>query len=203
MKRAGVTIIVSLLLLTASSMDVGAKGRFGIVGGFTSSNIPLKDVSFSRASGFTAGIAYNQPLILGFALQPQLIYSVKSTNILDVKENLGYLELPVQVQWGLGLFDIVRAYAFAEPFIGYALNGRMEGRDNMKSIDMDKVKSRFEYGLGVGAGVRLFDHVQVTFKYYWNFEASDFDDYVGQAKTRNIHDIGSFNGLVIQAGIFF
>lgn len=196
MKKFAALLLASMLLLPFSSY-AGDKGRFGVVGGFTSSNVPLKDVTFKNANDFTAGIAYNQPLLLGFSLQPQLVYSGKASEISGVHANLKYVEVPVQVQWGIDLFRILKVYALAEPFVGYTVGGQIGDHDILGNL-----KSRWEYGLGVGAGVTVASHVQVSFKYYWNLEPNGIKDYIEQI-IADISQAKSFNGLVISAGIFF
>ena len=79
----------------------------------------------------------------------------------------GYLELPVQVQLGFGIGSIARVYGFAEPFVGYAITNQVQGLgDTVKN--WDNVKNRLEYGVGLGAGVELFRHLQVSVKYFWD-----------------------------------
>ena len=51
--------------------------------------------------------------------------------------------------------------------MGYAITNQVQGiGDTIK--DWDNVKNRFEYGVGLGAGVELFRHLQVSVKYFWN-----------------------------------
>ena len=60
------------------------------------------------------------------------------------------------------------------------------------------MKSRVEYGVGVGAGVEIYNRVQVSFKYYWNFEdAAQWSDITDKVKGKG------FSGLLFTAGIFF
>ena len=185
-KKLFVALISLLLPLSAFA------GGFGVIGGYTSSKIKLSETTFKTSNGVHAGVAYNLPLGAGFAFQPELIYNVKGynwgeegTSIKD-KAKFGYVELPLQLQWGVDLV-LLRPYVFAEPFVGYAVWGN-------KLLS----KSRFEYGLGVGAGTDLFDFLQLSFKYYWNFEdASQWADVTGKVKG------GGFNGLLFTVGFFF
>lgn len=205
MKRIAM-VMAALVMLLAVNMGAEAKGRAGIVGGFTSSRMALKDISFKNAAGFNAGVAFNQPLLLGFAIQPELIYNVKATSLQDIKANLnlGYVEVPIQVQWGIDVLNLARVYAFAEPFIGYAVSGKMniEGLFDESRDVINSIKNKLEYGFGIGAGAMIIDHVQLSFKYYWNLESTDIKDMIEEVKG-NIGGASSFNGLVISAGIFF
>lgn len=199
-------IIVAALALLIS---VGASAEgFGIVGGFTSSQMKFKDLDLKSSAGIHAGFAYNIPLGLGFAFQPELIYNVKGFNWNDLNEGdgtaawdkakYGYVELPLQLQWGIDLV-MLRPYAFVEPFAGYAVTGSKVINSQKAKIDFDNAKSRLEYGLGVGAGLEVMSKVQLSFKYFWNFEnAQSF------AEVKNtVKDGKSFNGLIFSLGLFF
>ena len=200
MKKLLVAAVALLMAVTAS-----AEG-FGIVGGFTSSTMKPQYFTFKSSAGVHAGIAYNIPLIAGFALQPELIYNVKGYDwngaspggdAFRQQAKFGYVELPVQLQWGPDLL-LLRPYVLAEPFVGFAVTGNEIVNSQKTKINWDNVKSRVEYGLGVGAGIEFMSRVQVNFKYYWNFEdAGQWSEVTEKVKAR------SFNGLVISAGIFF
>lgn len=213
MKRIIATIAVALL----AAASLHAEGRPGFVGGFASSTMSLKDVSFNSTSGYFVGVAYNQPLLLGFELQPQLTYNVKGTEWEQIKANIGYLEAGIQAQWGIELLGLAKVYVFGEPFVGYALNGTTDYGNSLEGValdaltgskkvkvDMSEVGNRLEYGFGIGAGVKVIDHLQIYFKYYWDLNPTDLGDYVDTVKS-NLTDLGNakFNGLIIGAGLFF
>jgi hypothetical protein len=96
----------------------------------------------------------------------------------------GYVEVPVNIQWGLRLADRkVRIFAQASPFVGYAiaqtgdtesiLGGELAdalGNLGVDTSDFDKWANvnRFSYGAGLGAGVQ-FGFLQLTAQYNWNF----------------------------------
>ena len=124
MKRLIVIAVALLAAVTAS-----AEG-FGIVGGYTSSSLKMREMSFKSSAGIHAGVAYNLPLGAGFNLQPMLLYNVKGFNwegsntdvLKEQAGKFGYVELPVQLQWGPDLL-LQRPYILAEPFVGYAVTG--------------------------------------------------------------------------------
>lgn len=206
-------IIIAALLL--ASISASAQ-HVGIVGGFTSSELKLKNIEKSSVSQYHVGLAFHQPLILGFAIQPELIYNVKGTSfdkissLSDFKATLGYVELPIQLQWGVDLL-VARPYVFAEPFVGYAVNGKVKGnilggtalesKVNEK-IDMSDMDSRWEYGFSLGCGVDILKRVQVSVKYFWNFENCKISDYTEQVKD-SISDKKGFTGVAVSAAIFF
>ena len=201
MKKIIVAAVALLVAVTAS-----AEG-FGLVGGYTSSSMKMKEVSLKSSAGVHAGFAYNLPLVAGFSLQPELIYNVKGFNWEDFNEGdgtdalkkmkFGFVELPVQLQWGPDLL-LLRPYLLAEPFVGYAVTGKKVINSENAKFDFKNMKDRFEYGVGVGAGLELYNSIQLSFKYFWNFEdAARWSDVTDKVKT------GSFNGLVFSLALFF
>ena len=199
MKR--LLVIAAALLFSATAFAEG----FGLIGGYTSSSLKMKEMSFKSSAGVHAGVAYNIPLIAGFNLQPELVYNVKGFNwegadsdvLKEQAGKFGYVELPVQIQWGPDLL-LLRPYVLAEPFVGYAVTGKKVINNGETKVDWANMKSRVEYGVGVGAGIEIYNRVQVSFKYYWNFEdASQWSDITDKVKAKG------FSGLTFTAGIFF
>ena len=166
-----IVIVASLLLA------VSAHAQLGVVAGITSSKGDLKsainDVKVQNITQYHVGVTYKLDLGL-LAIQPSLLYNMKGTklNVAEIKSTeldykTGYIEIPVQLQVGLNL-GVARIYGFAEPFIGYAITNTatLSGQD--LKADWDNVKNRLEYGVGLGAGVELIKHVQVSVRYFWN-----------------------------------
>jgi len=205
----------TLLLAAAivmSALTLSAKGHFGVVAGVNNAQMPISGVSNSGMWGFTGGAAYHHDFALGFAIQPELVYDTKGTDWVseDFKNNIrvGYVELPVQLQWGPDLV-LFRPYFFAEPFIGLAVAGRFNDQattllsGNMKMSDM---KSAFEYGIGVGIGFDFARHFQLSAKYYWNLEEFDYKSdgvWVFSDPDMLPKTARSFRGVTIKLGVFF
>ena len=194
-------VFAAALLVCATAFAEG----FGIVGGYTSSSMKMQEMTFKSSAGVHAGFAYNVPLGIGFSLQPELIYNVKGYNwqgdkdaaALQEKAKFGYVEVPVQFQWGPDLL-LLRPYVLAEPFVGFAVTGKKILTAGETKVNWDNFKSRLEYGVGVGAGIEIYNRVQVSFKYYWNFEdAKQWSDVTDKVKGKG------FSGLLFTAGIFF
>lgn len=166
-----IVIVASLLVA------VSAHAQLGVVAGITSSSTNLKaaaaDVQAQNITQYHVGLTYKLDLGL-IAIQPSILYNMKGTKLnvaelsstqLDYKT--GYIEVPVQLQAGVNL-GVARIYGFAEPFIGYAItnSAMLSGKD--LNADWQNIKSKLEYGVGLGAGVELIKHVQVSVKYFWN-----------------------------------
>ena len=203
------TVAAALFVSVAAFAQGG-----GIVAGYTASQMSLKDevknigMNIKSAPNFHVGFAYNQPLILGFAIQPEILYANKGTTYSiasnDVTGRMSYIEVPVQVQWGIDLIAL-KPYVFAEPFVGYALSGQLDAKgliSGVKDFDINELDSRLEYGFSVGAGVMLFGHLQASFKYFWNFDQCGFGDYMKTVQSA-LSDSKGFSGLSLSAALFF
>ena len=108
---------------------------FGVTAGFTSSSTDVKNFDPKSVSLYHAGVVFEIPIAGGFAIQPGIIYQMKGATLdkyaddtnniklSSLETKVGYLEVPVQIQWGPDL-ALFRPYVFAEPFIGYGINVR-------------------------------------------------------------------------------
>ena len=191
--------LIAIALLACAAIAASAQTRFGVEGGFTSSQVKIKDIDKTSVAGYHAGVAVNVPLISGLALQPQLQYNVKGTEVSSASATMGFVEFNPQLQWGLDLV-LLRPYIFAEPFVGYATNGKVKIGGTSSKITMKDLDKRFEYGFGVGAGIDLFSRVQVSLKYYWNID--DARSYFDTLKTV-VSEKKAFNGLAVSVGVLF
>lgn len=167
-----IVIVASLLIA------VSAHAQFGVVAGITSSSSNLKDavadVQAQNITQYHVGVTYKLDLGL-IAIQPSILYNMKGTKLnvanigateLDYKT--GYVEVPVQLQAGLNL-GVARIYGFAEPFVGYAITNQVNSSlAKDPQATWNNIKSKLEYGVGLGVGVELIKHVQVSAKYFWN-----------------------------------
>ena len=192
-----IAISAAILMAALLSTDADAK-RFGIKAGVNVTDLNVENVESVGALGYQAGISWQFDLPLGFAIQPDILYHVKATKFDQVESQLGfgYVEVPVNIQWGLRLADRkVRIFAQASPFVGYAVaqTGDFDSVFDQMGVDkelLDKVGvntdsidkwanvNRFSYGAGLGAGVQ-FGFLQLTAQYNWNFgnslEGKEFD----------------------------
>ena len=181
--------------------------RFGITAGVTSSSSKVKDVDSKSISLYHAGLALEIPLGAGFAIQPEAIYQVKGMSLSNFGESttsaignsfetkVGFVEIPVQIQWGPDLM-VFRPYGFIEPFVGYQISS---GGDKTLKSELQKV----EYGMSLGAGLDIW-RLQVSAKYFWNFGDVYKSDLgkTGDVIT-GLKDGNTFNGFAVSAAIFF
>lgn len=164
-----------IVAVVAILVGINAHAQLGVVAGLTSSKTDLQSAkeNFSSISQYHVGVTYKLGIGNVFAVQPSLLYNVKGATVdeinglKDVDFKTGYLELPVQIQIGLGLGSLARVYGFAEPFVGCAVSNQVIN-NSIKEKTWENVVNKLEYGVGLGAGVELIKHVQVSVKYYWN-----------------------------------
>lgn len=223
MKKMFITAVAAIAVMV-SGLGADAQVRFGVLGGFTSAGTKAEDLKTSSVSLYHAGVAAKIPLGLGFAVQPQLTYQVKGTALKSESTLLsgnfdmtvGYVEVPVQVQWGPDLLAF-RPYVLAEPFVGYAVNtksvsaakvaGLLEADKEYTSFE-DLNLNRLEYGVGLGAGIEFW-RVQLSARYFWNFgqltagDAGNLGDKLAEHAIEAISDGKSFSGFNVSLALFF
>ena len=174
-----------LLLAVAAfvGMAISANAQLGISAGLTSASATLEaaaqDVTGGSINQYHVGLTYKIGIGNILAIQPSILYNVKgssfdATNITNTKLDFktGFVEVPVQLQLGLGIGNFIRVYGLAEPFVGYAITNEVSLKGALASAaepekTWDNVKNRLEYGVSLGAGVELLRHLQVSVKYFW------------------------------------
>jgi hypothetical protein len=197
--------ILTLIVALVATATV-AHAQFGIVGGLNFSKTDIKASTFieeaKNVTLYHAGVAWKMKLPLGFAIQPELTYQVKGAKLEqfkgeELKYKNGYIELGAGVQWGPDLI-VARPYVFAQPFIGYMVNPD-------KTIkEVKDVTNKLEYGIGLGGGVELFKHIQVSVQWFRNLgnivngDASSTSDVWNKVK-----DVKNYQGVRLTLGIFF
>jgi hypothetical protein len=196
MKKLIFALCVTFLML-ATSEKADARG-FGVKAGMTVSSLDFGN-GLPGALGYSAGITYQFDLPAGFAIQPDLMYNVKASRLQDVNADVlsvGYIELPVNIQWGLRFADKkIRLFGQVSPFIGYAVAGNMP-------VEVQSEKwygiNRFSYGAGAGLGIQLWA-LQVTAQYNWNLGRLA---NVSETKWSDFND-RNFGGYVITLAVLF
>ena len=164
-------LILSVLLISALSLK--AQSGFGIKAGMnfnSMSDLEFKDMkeSISRKTGFHAGVLYKIDLPVGFAIQPELLYVQKGGAIGAGDFKMHYLQLPVNIQWGIDLV-LFRPFIMVSPFLGYQISKE----SNIRGLKWDSEK--LGYGVGLGAGLDVW-RFQLSGKYNWDLgKAAEFE----------------------------
>ena len=199
--------ILSLVAVVAASLmlAVEANAQFGFVFGLTSSSIKMsqEDAISLYHAGFTAKFSLGS----GFALQPSLLYQVKGANVgqlgtasdEDFKVKTGFVELPLAVQWGYQ-FAAFRPFVFGEPFIGYRVSSTDKGNDTVQDW-ASQAKNKFEYGFGLGAGVDIADHIQLSAQWFNNMGTMFSGSSEGSSES--LGRVKNFEGIKFSFAILF
>jgi len=188
-----VVFIIALTLFMGFNVNSNAQG-FIIKGGLSYANMGTRFENYDVKSyaGYHFGVGVQTGSLLGFSLQPELLYNVSGSKI---GENIdwvqGYLQLPVNIQWGIDLM-ICKPYIQVSPFVGYCLSNTLSvtgvsADTNLFDYISDN-SDRFDYGVGIGAGLELWK-LQVSAKYIWNFgnvtDWNEFENNLGNITTDN------------------
>ena len=207
--------IITLVAVAAASLLMAsqAHAQFGIIGGITSSKTDMSAAvdDVSNIALYHAGITSKANLGLGFAIQPSLIYQVKGAAIKDINKTTtsedfqlksGYVEVPVSIQWGPDLLAF-RPYVFAEPFVGYQITSSDKGNADISSW-ADQAKNKLEYGFGLGGGLEIASHLQISAQWFKNLgtmfgEGAKSPD----AAWSEIKDVKNFQGIKVSLAILF
>ena len=205
-------LLASVLLCFVVVNTASAQVNFGVLGGASFSSAKPEDWKMTNLVQYHAGITCCINLPLGFAVQPEVLYHVKGSNVpLGESSKLdyaaGYVEIPVSLQWGPDLL-VMRPYFELVPFVGYAVNNRYRQGDLSAKNDWAGLQ-RWEYGLGLGAGVEVW-HFQISARYNWNFgsmfdakqEITDVDAFVNKMKG-GISDKTNFGGVTLTLAVLF
>ncbi len=210
-------LIVAIAFLTAFSVQSSAQTRWGITGGMNFNTSKFTDIDVNARAGWNAGLTCLVDLPLGFSLQPSLIYSQKGVNLissdlLNASQNIGFIELPVSVQWGPDLL-LFRPFIDATPYVGYAVSNKFVAKVADSSISGSVAGDstswndlrRFEYGIGVGGGINVW-RLQVLARYCWNFgslySVEGWDDIKESFSDLN-RESKNFGGVHVGISFFF
>lgn len=234
MKKLFALVAAVLVSVTAAHAQFGIVGGFT----FSGSGIDTKNVfsNTKGVALYHAGVSYKFELGPFFAIQPALCYQVKGAtlnqNLADIQvgglsqsvmnqfhTQTGFVELSVGLQGGVDLLAF-RPFLLVEPFVGVAVtgkesycklvNGVVDGSATNESLNqavMD-VKNKMEFGFGVGAGVEVLRHVQLSLQWFMNLGSLYNDGKIDANNTlatvkAQYKDVRNYQGLKLTLGIFF
>ena len=207
MKRLVAALAFFALALVGAS-EISAQ-KYGVIGGATFTS--MQNIEKSAKTGFNIGATAQLRLPLGFSVQPSLIYNSKAAQVggdaLSASMNVGYLELPVSVQWGPDLL-LFRPFLDVTPFVGYAVNSTVRS----EVLSVEKViknewdsfnMHRFAYGIGVGGGIEVW-RFQFICRYNWNLgPLFDADGSLNVQPVTEAFQDKNFGGVTLSLAFMF
>ena len=181
------TGLVALAISTAQAQTDNVnetESTIGIKGGMNLSSLTIDDDTDQNLKfGFHVGVFNKIPFSERFAIQPELLYSVKglkysynNTSGVDGESdfNLHYLDMPVQL-----VFNLTDDFAFQfGPYVSYLVYAHVDTDatildnfdvDEDEEIDRDNFH-QFDYGLTAGMTFDL-DPLLVGLNYNWGLNA--------------------------------
>lgn len=204
MKRCLTIVIAALFLCSAAA---SAQARWGVTAGLNFNTAQFTNLDVKAKTGWSVGATCQLDLPFGLSLQPSLLYHQKGANITNnISQNMGFLELPVSVQWGPDLL-LFRPFIDVTPYIGYALSSDIDVSLAGLNMGWDtwEGKKRFEYGLGIGGGVNVW-RLQLIARYNWNFgslyNVQGWDDIKPHLKDLKIEN-ENFGGVTVSLAYMF
>ena len=183
-------LAAAALIMAAGAPSQMPSFEWGVKAGLNVSGVSNIDDSKMKASIYVGAFAeFHVNDWLG--IQPEVIYSrqgfaVDDNSVDYARARLNYLNIPI-----MGKFYVLDNLSFETgPQFGFLLNAREKIKANGTSVkaDIDGAKN-FDVSWGVGVSYRIFDPLDVTFRYN-----------IGLTKIWDTQDNTPKNG-VIQIGV--
>ncbi len=158
------SILVCLTAVVATAQESN-KTRIGIKGGVNFSNLYTEDADDTNMrTGFNAGLFAKLPLTNMFAIQPELFYSTKGSEVTykntfvdgTANFNLNYIEVPVLLV--VNITDNFNLHF--GPYFSYLISGKVKNKSNVNLFDFEdnidpEDYNRFDAGVAAGVAVDL------------------------------------------------
>lgn len=184
------TIIFAASFLMLTSLGVNAqKVHFGVKAGMNASSLNFEgNDNMQTKIGFNAGVlAHIHSNNAQWGFQPELYYSsegAKSKSNSDESLNLGYLNVPVLVQY---MFD--NGFRIeAGPQVGFLLSAKSKDNDNSSDVKDGYKGTAFSVPVGVG----YLTHSGLGFDARYNIGVSNIVDNSGPSVKSNVFQFGIF-----------
>ncbi|MRI00691.1 outer membrane beta-barrel protein [Kriegella sp. EG-1] len=164
-----------LLVIVITLLGFNANAQFGAKAGLGVSSWTLKDRDtnagqqlFNAGFSFHTGFGYEIELGDNASLEPALMFtqktfSIESTNLTNyAKVKTSFVEMPFNAKiYVVDLGSEARLYALGGGYVAYMLSAKSNGNKlNIGNKDSDVYKT-LDGGLNIGAGVKLFESLNV------------------------------------------
>ena len=181
-KIIGILTLILILILSINIVkgqsSVTNSARFGIKGGVNLSNMFTKDVTDKNTIiGFNGGLFLKMPLSSNFAFQPELLYTMKGSELTynsfisgKASFSLNYVEMPV-----LAVINLTKIFnIYGGVYIANLTSVVVKNKSNVDLFNFENElkKSDFEmydWGLVGGAGLD-FNRVSLGVRYEYGMK---------------------------------
>ena len=161
MKRIIRALLVAVCCM-AMAMPAQAQVKFGVKGGLNLSKMDLNNININglkeNSTGFFIGpmVEATVPLI-GIGVDGAVMFSQRGSG--DLKQQ--GIEVPVNLKYSIGLGDMFGIFFIAGPDIFFNFKDIKDIDDLGNTIN----KKSAIFGLNLGAGVKLVNHLQIGVTY--------------------------------------
>ncbi|GHU63848.1 membrane protein [Bacteroidia bacterium] len=162
-------VIFTALIVLISCFSAEAKIRFGAKGGFNlaKTSFNTQSLQSDNFTGFHIGPIVEIANSTGFGVNAAVLYSQQGLKIkeLSLEEKGSSIDIPVNLQLKIGLFDCVGIYGTAGPYGSFKLKGDNFTIKNLEMIGSEFKQKSFGAGLNFGFGVELVKHFLIGANY--------------------------------------
>lgn len=172
MKKVAFIVLLMAVACASAQAKIFA---FGVKAGLEMPSLKTENLSGSAkaSTGFHAGILaqFNIPIV-GIGVQPEVLYAYRGEKVFDGQseknKGVSFIDIPLNVTWGIDL-KVIRPFVAVTPYISYAFSDVKTWVANNDPSAFQKVDN-LNYGIGVGAGIELFQKLQVMGRYSWGLK---------------------------------
>jgi hypothetical protein len=155
MKKIVFVLMVAATMLFAVSplFAQGGKMMLGFKAGLNLANVTGDDVGdTSNKSGLAAGGFMSYSITEIFAIQPELLFTMKGTKASDedVSWSINYLEIPVLLKVTLPTDGKIKPLLYAGPGFGFLLSSK---QSDGTEVDVKDFTASTDIGIIAGAGI--------------------------------------------------
>ena len=148
---------LAALALGATALTAQAQGakQFGILAGVgfaTMSGDDFDGLDLSTRTGFVGGFYFALPVAARMAIEPEVLYSMKGTQVndFDISLDNDYIEIPVLFKYNFN--DAGGPYLLAGPAVAFSISCNESAGDAEISCEDDGLSTTTTFGGVLGLG---------------------------------------------------
>jgi hypothetical protein len=179
MKRMLGIILTMAVAFTFSADAALAQGTtFGVKGGITSSKLrgtflepDLLNVQFQRKTSFVIGGFVAFPIGSTTQLQPEFLYTRRTTNAVDDALNINaqftfdYLEIPLLFKFSRGADGVTSPAFYVGPTVAIELSAKVTDEALGSDVDVSDEFVDVEFGIVLGGGIDFGQRAYIDVRY--------------------------------------
>jgi len=173
-----VAISLSMIMPAQAQIKLGVKGGLNLAS--TLSDAWKDKANADNYTGFFIGPMVDITIpIVGLGIDGALMYSQKGNKINDQTMKQQGLEIPLNLKYSFGLGSLASLYLAAGP--SFFFNMGSDDKLTFNNVEGSLRYKKSEVAINLGAGLKLFKHLQVGVNYNMPFTDSAKADVSGGA----------------------